>query len=163
MLFALLWAPFSFLLHNVIHEGAHSLATLAFGGKVTEFFPFPSKRTGYFTWAYVATTPIVRGTALMLAAPLMAETLWLSAFLSLSFVTLGVLQKVLLVEVVSSNVDIVVWLLGWWNPKPNAHCDAERFRVKVGFSRTQGRLLSLAYIPVGLFCAFALWRGYFAT
>jgi len=160
MLFALLWAPFSFLLHNVIHEGAHALVTVAYGGKVTAFFPFPSKRTGYFTWAHVATTTIRQGTALMLVAPVLAELLWLSIFLSLSFVTDGVLQKILLVEVVSSNVDIVVWLLGWWNPKPTPYCDAERFRSLLNFTRTKGKLLSLVLLPVALFSGFALVRGY---
>jgi hypothetical protein len=164
MLFALLWAPFSFLLHNVIHEGAHALITVVYGGRVTAFFPFPSKRTGYFTWAYVATTPLTRGVALMLAAPVLAELLWLALFLSLSFVTDGVLQKILLVEVVSSNVDIVVWLLGWWSPRPNPYCDAERFRKTLNFSRGLGKALSLAFLPIALVCGYALYRGYgFAT
>lgn len=43
-----LWLP-----QNAIHEGAHAVAARHWGGKIIEFWPFPSKKLGYFTFAHV--------------------------------------------------------------------------------------------------------------
>lgn len=155
---ALIWAPFSFLLHNLIHELAHGLTATWFGARIKSIWPFPSTRLGYFTWAYVDFTELKRGIAPMLIAPVVAELLWMSAFGTAAALTYGWVQAVLMVEVVSSNVDIVVWLLGWWNPAQHSYCDAERFRTELKFSRTKGKLLSLLQlIPIAL-SALLLWK-----
>jgi hypothetical protein len=42
------WLP-----QNVIHEGAHAVAARHWGAKIISFWPFPSKKLGYFTFAHV--------------------------------------------------------------------------------------------------------------
>jgi hypothetical protein len=153
-----LWIPFSVILHNLIHEGAHGLAAILNGGRILYVWPFPSRRLGYFTWAYVEYAPLSTGGLLLLIAPVIAELVWLASALGLACLTHGGLRKVLLLEVVSSNVDIVVWLLGYWNPTRNEYCDAERFRSLLGFSRPVGKILSLLYLPIAALCVFALTR-----
>jgi hypothetical protein len=155
---AILWIPFSFLLHNIIHEAAHGATAIAYGGKILSFWPFPSRRTGYFTWAYVEHTPITRGAPALLIAPLVIELIWLFTALTLAMNTSGAFQRVVLVEIVSSNVDVTVWLLGWWNPAPNKNCDAERFRAHLGFSRNAGKIGSLSYLPIIALCGALLAR-----
>jgi hypothetical protein len=97
--------------------------------------------------------------SLLLIAPVVAELIWLVPVLSVALTTTGAVQKVTLVEVVSSNVDIVVWLLGWWNPTPNKHCDAERFRARHNFSRGAGKLWSLLHLPTLVLCGVILWKN----
>jgi hypothetical protein len=46
-----LWIP-----QNCQHEGMHALAARHWGAKITEFVFWPSKKAGYFTWAFVRWT-----------------------------------------------------------------------------------------------------------
>ena len=150
LLTALLWALPSFLLHNIVHEGAHGLAALWAGGSEVKLWPFPGHRLGYFTWANMTYNPRTASSArlrFVAVAPLPAESLWLALFLPALFLApVGWWSGLLLVESVSPLVDMTTWLLGWWNPKENPYCDAEVFRTDFSFSRLAGKLASLGLL-----------------
>lgn len=158
---ALLWAPASFVLHCFLHELAHGLVAVASGSRIEKIWPFPSRRLGYFTWAYVQFSRManLRLYPLLLVAPLIAEFIWLlGSWAVLLFVPVRALQAVFLVEMISSLVDSITWLLGWWNPRVNMNCDAEVLRTTIGMSRLKGKMLSLLYLLPVAFSAFLLVR-----
>jgi len=41
------------LVQNLQHELAHAIVAKSSGAKIIEIWPFPSKKLGYFSWAYV--------------------------------------------------------------------------------------------------------------
>jgi hypothetical protein len=146
---ALCWVPFSFLLHNVVHEGAHAVVAKAAGSTVTRFWPFPGWRAGYFTWAHVLYQPEVRGSAYvwMQVAPVIAEFVWMSDAFSAFLLTSGWLQLVLLVEVVSANVDIVNWWLkGFWFRDANPAYDSSKFLKTGVFSKRTCQAMSMGHV-----------------
>lgn len=161
---ALAWAPVSFILHCFLHELAHGLVAVASGSRIEKLWPFPSRRLGYFTWAYVqfSRLPDLKNYPLLLSAPLIVEFGWLLLCWGLLLIPVRVLQAVLLVEMISAIVDSTTWLLGWWNPRVNMNCDAEVFRTTVGMSRLKGKMLSLLYLLPISFSLFLLIR-FFST
>ena len=158
LLTALLWALPSFLIHNIVHEGAHALVALWSGASDVKLWPFPGRRLGYFTFAHMTYT--FRGTSYVRLrwvsiAPVFAEALWLAlALLALFIAPVGWWSGFLIVEAVSPIVDCTTWLLGYWNPNRNPSCDAEVFRSDFSFSRLAGKLASLV-LPLP--AAFAVW------
>lgn len=157
VLVALAWALPSFLLHNVIHEGAHALVALAAGCRDVRLWPFPGRKLGYWTWAHMTyeTGSASFGTLRWLSvAPVFAELAWLVGFGTLLFVApVGWWTGFLLVEPVSSLVDLTVWMLGFWREPPNPHSDAEvwrnDFRVTRRAARFGSLLLLLPMLVVG--------------
>ena len=143
-LYALAWAPFSFLLHNVIHEGAHALVAVATGGKVLSFWPFPSKKIGRFTWAHVVVDGVpAKGAALMYMAPLIAETLWVIGA-TVGFVLLsGPERWICLVEMISSNVDMGNWLSKLFLKSADPNSDALQVKKIWGDDRNLMRLVGV--------------------
>jgi hypothetical protein len=149
---ALLWALPSFLLHNVIHEGAHCLVALAARCPNVSLWPFPGRKLGYWTWAHMnyetkgADYPTLR---LIHAAPVAAELLWLVLVLpALFFVPVGWWTGFFMVEAVSPLVDLTTWFWGFWREPPNPYCDAESHRRDFGMTRRTGRLWSAALLPL---------------
>ena len=143
---ALVWALPSFLLHNVIHEGAHALVALVSGARNVKLWPFPGWRLGYFTWAHMTYDGEV-DEARVAAAPVSFETVWFLAFAALfHFVSVPWLVPVFAVECVSSLVDMTVWFLGFWRPTENVFADASVVRVGLNVSRGLGKAVSLAWM-----------------
>jgi len=165
ILTALLWALPSFLLHNVLHEGAHALMAWFSGCTNIRLYPFPSRKLGYFTWAHMTYT--TRGSLAWLrwisVAPVVGEFLWLLCVLPLLFFApVGWWSGVVLVEGISSIVDSTVWMLGFWNPKPNPYSDAETFRRDFDFNRRTGKLYSLLLLLPATLVAWGLVRLFLA-
>lgn len=149
LLVALAWAAPSFLLHNLIHEGAHAVVALLFGASSVRIWPFPGKRTGSFTWAHVTYVGPVEGAGLWLLfpAPLIAEILWFSLFVVLySVLPMGWWFGLIACELVAPLVDMTTWFAGYWNPIIPYSCDAERFRIKKPFRRLTGKIASLVVL-----------------
>lgn len=161
LLVSLLWALPSFLLHNVIHEGAHCVVALLARCTNVRLWPLPGRSLGYWTWAHMKyeASGANQGTLRFIhIAPVIAEMLWLSAALiALFFTPTGWWTGILLIEPVSSCVDLTVWCLGFWREPPNPYSDAERHRRVFGVTRVTGRLWSLVVL---LLWALTVW-GFF--
>lgn len=156
---ALCWIPFSFLLHNMLHELAHAAEAIRNGAKITKIWPFPGMQLGYWTWAHVKFSGIKKMTALLSLAPVLVELVWLVIFSTLFLFTDGWLQKIVLVEMISSNVDMTNWLLAWWRKIPNPSTDAERFRNDLGWTLGKAKVVSLLQIVVYLLCVVVVIAG----
>lgn len=162
---AVVWAPLSFLLHNVIHEGAHALAALWAGSTSVRLYPFPSKLTdGRWSWAHMdyepprsLSTDLKAAARLkwLSVAPVIAEVVWWHLAI-LALVRLSALSgpaadglhlhwwaALVVVECISPLVDCVTWVLPWWRKDPHPFTDAEVHRSDWGFRIERGRLWSL--------------------
>lgn len=147
-----IWAFPSFLLHNLLHEGSHAVIALAAGAKNIRMHLFPSNDLGYFTWAYVKYDSVEDTTIMkaMPASPIFIEMPWLIGFtIMLYTLPIGWWTGIIIVECISSVVDLTNWFSGYWNPLPNRHCDAEKIRATLGFDRWVGKLVSaLLLVPM---------------
>ena len=148
-LVALAWALPSFLLHNVLHEGAHAVFALASGATNVKPWPFPGWKLGYFTWAHMSYDGTLSDVneAEVSAAPVPVETVWFGLFVALFyFVPFGWWSAFLAVECVSSLIDMTVWFLGFWRPTENVQSDAAKVRRLGNFSRGVGKAASLSWM-----------------
>ena len=148
VLVALAWAPFSFLLHNIIHEGAHALVARLQGARITAFWPFPGTKLGYFTFAHIKWEGTLNPKQMsrVLVAPVVAEIFWMVAALVGFALTDGWLRMVLLVEVISSNVDIANWWFqGFYIVGKRPNCDATRFAELTGLNPNVGRIWTVPH------------------
>lgn len=147
----IVWAGASFLVHNLIHEGAHALVAVLGRANPVKLWPFPGRRLGYFTWAYMSYTgPLSASAARWIdVAPVIAETVWLVAFLALSFFVGGWWRFFVTLEMLYALIDMTTWVLGWWTKRP--HTDAEGLRRLFGWSTAKARALSfLLLVPMAL-------------
>ena len=140
---ALIWAPFTFLLHNVIHELSHAIIAVKNGATIVKFWPFPGKQLGYFTWAYVSYRDLEKETPMLPLAPVITELILSTVFLLAFLFTPHWIRGIFLAEVVSANVDITTWLLGYWRNPVNPACDAEQFRKQTDMSLGYGKMFLL--------------------
>lgn len=142
---ALAWALPSFLLHCVLHESAHAVAAKWYGAYGIRIWPFPSRRTGRFTWAYAEWSGIVKpeGDKVVLIAPVIAELTWFAAiWMALLFVPFGWWLGLMLVELLASIVDVITWVLPFF-AKASEASDAKMFQKAVGGSLGGKRALSV--------------------
>jgi hypothetical protein len=156
---AVLWLPLSFLLHNIIHEGAHALAALLLGGGPVTLWPFPGKRTGNFTWAHMTYTKGLspRKEALMTIAPVMAELLWASVFMAVMSNSGGLVLFLLpMVEILFSCIDMTTWSLGAWTE--HSYADGFKFGNRMGWTPLKMKLVTLALLPWLAFCGVMIAR-----
>lgn len=146
----LLWLPFTFLLHNAVHECAHGSVALYVGGKIDKVWLLPSFRLGRFTWAHVVVDARMNKAQLVafLVAPVVAELAW-SVAASIGFMlTSGVVQTIMLVETVAAHVDIINWWAKLVQQHPHPETDAAQVQHLVGLSKLDGILLCAAHVAV---------------
>lgn len=163
ILVSLAWALPSFLLHNIIHEGAHCLVALAAKCTNVRLWPFPGKKLGYWTWAhmsYESKSADYSRLRLIHAAPVVAELLWLAMALpALFFVPVGWWTGFFVVESVSSCVDMTTWFWGFWREPPNTYCDAESHRRDFNMSRSVGKAWSALLLPLWGLTVWGLFKA----
>lgn len=144
----LLWLPCSYILHLILHEGSHVIMGRIFGIEST-FHLFPKRLPdGRFVFAYTSykdnkVNKLSDNKRLLIsAAPLITELIWIV----ITGLLLGLLgfNWFLLIEYISSIIDSLVLLVGFFTLKPNI--DAEKIYRTSMMKLTTLRLLAIAYI-----------------
>lgn len=161
---AVAWAPVAFLLHNVLHESAHAIAAKMYGATGIRIWPFPSTKTGRFTWAYCEWSGVLRygGDKVVLVAPIIVELVWFSAmWVAILVVPFGWWLGLMFSELLASIIDVAVWVAPYFISTASKQSDASLFQTVVGGSLSSKRvvgaigvLLLLAMVAAALLARF---------
>jgi hypothetical protein len=139
---ALIWLPFSILLHLALHELSHAAVAKLYGATDFHFRLWPDW-TGRPWWSPVWARVEFQGqfnpqqTGLISAAPIILAIAWHTG------ASFWAYHWIARVEGVLAGIDCIVWLSGWWMPTPNPNCDAERFRIVRGYVLWHLRVFSV--------------------
>lgn len=115
---ALVWALPSYFLHCVIHEASHALVVRRLGGTILSVRLLPSwdsklRKLTFASITYKTPPDLVRVGHLEVAlAPVSIEYAWIGIMAVLSLLVPAPWVGVLIVEVLSSIVDLGVWHVG---------------------------------------------------
>lgn len=116
---ALLWIPFSYVLHVALHELAHYNAARRAGVKASISL-VPGFRNGRFCFAFTSVPDLGKmrrdDLCYFFLAPLVVALTWFGAFTLASLLSIGSgpIEVVLAIEAVSAGVDALWWVRGMW-------------------------------------------------
>ena len=145
----LLWCPFSFLLHNLIHEGAHYFACKAYGLKATLSI-LPRIKDGRVVFGVTNFELTGKESPKVLSeifsAPLYSEILWFGlSVIGAHLVSIWWIKELILIEMVASLVDMTTWWLGTWTWRSvnGLTVDGRATFEYINVNKTTARVLSL--------------------
>lgn len=161
--FWLVWSVVSFFLHNLIHEGSHSIVGRLMGYETSMVLYPRMLPDGRFTFAHTKMSApetlagmerlrkrTSRGWfSTMYSLPFFSEIAWwcVAAWLSIELGTGGIVGMLVVTEMFSSAIDVSTGVAGFWTKR--YLCDAERFVSFSGIPWWAGRALSI--IPIVMF------------